>query len=215
VCPGLLNPDSVVYSFGVGRDLSFDLDVIERHGATVHAFDPTPASVAWVAEHALPSQLIFHPVGIADFDGEQRFHGPRRSGSAHFTPVTRYRRGPAQTIAAPVKRLSTILHELGHEQVDLLKLDIEGGEYSVLADILNARVRISQLLVEFHHAYSTIPLSRTLDTIAAQQRAGFRICAISDRTYEYTFVHESALAGSTLAGQGRRQRGLDATSGVR
>lgn len=47
-CPADIQPNSVIYSFGTGRDLSFDLALIDRHGARVHAFDPTPASVQWV-----------------------------------------------------------------------------------------------------------------------------------------------------------------------
>ena len=30
----------MVYSFGVGQDISWDLAMIERFGVTVHAFDP-------------------------------------------------------------------------------------------------------------------------------------------------------------------------------
>ncbi len=40
-----IDQDSVVYSFGVGEDVSFDLDLISRCGCTIHAFDPTPKAV--------------------------------------------------------------------------------------------------------------------------------------------------------------------------
>jgi len=33
---------AVVYSLGIGEDISFDLALIEKYGARVHAFDPTP-----------------------------------------------------------------------------------------------------------------------------------------------------------------------------
>ena len=36
-----LDARSVVYSFGVGEDVSFDLGLIERYGCMVHTFDPT------------------------------------------------------------------------------------------------------------------------------------------------------------------------------
>jgi hypothetical protein len=48
VCTDRLGPDSIVYSFGLGEDISFDLELIERTGATVYGFDPTPRSIAWV-----------------------------------------------------------------------------------------------------------------------------------------------------------------------
>lgn len=48
--------NSVVYTFGIGEDLSFSEAVIKK-GGTVYAFDPTPKSIAYV-EH---SNLFFHP----------------------------------------------------------------------------------------------------------------------------------------------------------
>ena len=41
-----------------------------------------------------------------------------------------------ETVAVPVSRLSTIMSELGHERLDVLKMDIEGAEYAVLDDML-------------------------------------------------------------------------------
>ena len=46
VLPDELGSDSIVYSFGVGEDVTFDLALIDRYGMTVHAFDPTPKSIA-------------------------------------------------------------------------------------------------------------------------------------------------------------------------
>jgi hypothetical protein len=43
-----INDDSVIYSFGVGEDISFDLELIQNYGVVVHAFDPTPKSIQWV-----------------------------------------------------------------------------------------------------------------------------------------------------------------------
>src|SRR5512140_3346052 len=76
VCPDLLHRESIIYSFGVGEDISFDLGIIQRFGATVHAFDPTPRSIEWVKRQQLPPQFILHPYGIASYDGEATFHPP-------------------------------------------------------------------------------------------------------------------------------------------
>ncbi|MEM7012196.1 MAG: hypothetical protein AAF585_11995 [Verrucomicrobiota bacterium] len=47
-CLDDLNEQSVVYSFGVGYDISFDLDLIEQKGCEIHAFVPTPAVREWL-----------------------------------------------------------------------------------------------------------------------------------------------------------------------
>ena len=43
----MIGPDWLVYDFGVGDDISFDIALVEGHGCTIHAFDPTPESVAY------------------------------------------------------------------------------------------------------------------------------------------------------------------------
>ncbi len=194
--PEPLGPQSVVYSVGVGRDLSFDRAVVERFGCRVHAFDPTPRSVEWVATQPLPPRLRFHALGLAARDGELRFHAPRRERSAHYTPVARYRdAGADATVACPVRRLETLMHELGHDRLDLLKLDIEGGEYDVLDDLLSGPTRPTQLLVEFHHMYATIPYQRTRDTARRLLAAGYGLLHVSERTYEMSFVHRPGVGG--------------------
>src|SRR5262245_971419 len=56
---------SIVYSFGVGDNVAWDREMIRSFGCTVQAFDPTPASVAWVARQSLPREFVFHDCGIA------------------------------------------------------------------------------------------------------------------------------------------------------
>lgn len=60
-----LTSGSVVYSFGVGTDISFDLAMIKQYHLTIHAFDPTPKSIQWVKDQNIPPEFIFHPFGLA------------------------------------------------------------------------------------------------------------------------------------------------------
>ncbi len=188
-CPDSIHPDAVVYSFGIGRDLSFDLALMERHAACVHAFDPTPASVQWVRRQTLPPAFSLHEIGLAAFDGTLDFCPPRKASSAHFTPVQRYRFGSTARFKAPVQKLTTIMRALGHTRIDLLKIDIEGGEYDVIDNIVSETPCIGQLLVEFHHNYPTIPFGRTVDAVRALRQVGFKVFAISERTYEMSLIN--------------------------
>lgn len=40
-----LRDDSIVYNFGVGEDISFDVALVENFGCKVHLFDPTPRAI--------------------------------------------------------------------------------------------------------------------------------------------------------------------------
>jgi len=190
VCPDGLGPDSVVYSFGVGDNLAWDRAMARRFGVAVHAFDPTPASVAWVAAQALPPEIRFHPVGLAGHDGTVALHLPPRGSRFNF------RAGPGRPDAAaidvPVARLTTLMARLGHGRIDVLKLDVEGGEYAALDDLLASGVRPGQVLVEFHHHFAGFGIGHTERAVRALRAAGYRAFHRSKRGLEFSFLHASA-----------------------
>ena len=187
VCPDGLGPSSIVYSIGVGEEISFDLEVIRRFGACVYAFDPTPRSINWLAKQSLPANFSFHPYGIADFDGHARFLPP--VDPAHVSHTLVARQSPWPAIEVPVRRLSSIMRDLGHDRIDLLKMDIEGAEYAVLKDLLASRIPVQQLLVEFHHRWPEIGVERTRQAIRDLNSAGYRIFDVSPSGEEYGFLH--------------------------
>jgi len=186
VCPNGLSPSSVVYSFGVGEDVSFDLELSRRFGLCVNAFDPTPRSVEWVSRQALPENFVFHAYGVADFDGLTKFHPPVNPTHVSHTLLSRETPWPA--IEVPVHRLATIVKRLGHERIDLLKMDIEGAEYSVLNDLLSSRIVVNQLLVEFHHRWPEVGPKKTKQAIRELNSAGYRIFHVSTGGEEYSFL---------------------------
>ena len=55
-----LSQNSVVYSFGVGEDASFDIDLIKEFGLKVFAFDPTPKSIKWVKDQIYLSYCFLY-----------------------------------------------------------------------------------------------------------------------------------------------------------
>jgi FkbM family methyltransferase len=185
VCPEGLSAESVVYSAGVGEEISFDPGLIERFGMRVHAFDPTPRSIAWVRKQALPEAFVFHPHGIAERDGRCRFNAPENPLHVSHTLLQRAGLGPA--VDLPVHRLATILRMLGHAQIDLLKMDIEGAEYGVLADLVAGPIPVRQLLVEFHHRWPEVGIAKTKHAIGMLQDAGYRVFSVSPSGEEYGF----------------------------
>jgi FkbM family methyltransferase len=185
VCPRDLSASSIVYSFGVGEDISFDLALIERYGLRVDAFDPTARSIEWLRNQTVPREFSFHAYGIADFDGNCLFLPPENPAHVSHTIVARESSRPA--IEVPVHRLGTVMKILGHQQISLLKMDIEGAEYGVVADMLACGIPVKQLLVEFHHRWPHIGVEKTKQAIRALNEAGYRIFSVSPSGEEYSF----------------------------
>jgi FkbM family methyltransferase len=185
VCPHRLSASSIVYSFGVGEDISFDLALIQSFGLQVHAFDPTPRCIEWLQNQTAPPEFVFHEYGVAGFDGCCEFLPPENPAHVSHTIVKRESSRPA--IEVPVYRLGTVMKMLGHGHIDVLKMDIEGAEYGVLADMLAHGIEVKQLLVEFHHRWPHIGVEKTKQAICALNVAGYRIFSVSPSGEEYSF----------------------------
>jgi FkbM family methyltransferase len=187
-----LSADSIVYSAGVGDDISFDLALIERYGLTIHAIDPTPAAIEWLAHQHPPKTFILHPYALGGRDATTRFFANKNPDwISHSMLQTSHT--VAEAIEVPLRRLATLMRELGHDRIDLLKLDIEGAEYEVIDDLLASRIPIGQLLVEFHHRFEGIGPDRTRRAVRALNEAGFRSFHVSAIGEEYSFIRDGSV----------------------
>ncbi len=192
LCGENLSPSSVVYSVGVGYDISFDLDVINRFGCQLHAFDPTERSKVWLSKKdELPSQFLHHDFGLAHYSGTANFKLPKNHSVSFTMSGEVY--PEAEEIdnghQAEVKTLDDIMTLLGHDEIDLLKIDIEGAEYDIIGDLVKNAPRIKQLLIEFHDRLIGDSESRpSRSSISKLQQVGFRVFNVSRRGYEYSLL---------------------------
>lgn len=192
VRPELITKDSIVYSLGIGEDISFDLAMIKRFGVNVFAFDPTPKALNWVKAQKLPEEFHFFEYGITDYDGTAKFYPPKNSGGVSYSifekPID-----PRRVIIAKVHRLNFFLNMLGHEKIDVLKMDVEGAEYGIIQDLLASNIRIQQIVLEFHHPLKNFSIYDTNAAIRSLMGGGFKIFYISANGTVYSFIHESNL----------------------
>jgi FkbM family methyltransferase len=178
---------SVIYSFGIGTDASFDTEIINHFNVTIHAFDPTPKSIEWFKKQHFPQNLILHEYGLADFDGDIRFNPPENPDHVSHTILDR-QETKDRAIMVKVKNIATIMKELGHEKLDVLKMDIEGAEYQVIEDLVFSRIYPTQILVEFHHRFPNVGLRKTKKAMKTLNRIGYRLFSVSSSKEEFCFI---------------------------
>lgn len=190
VCHERVPRGARVFGLGVGNNVDFELGMIRDHGALVDTFDPTPYSNEWLASQPLPPGFHHHPWAVVAEDGPVHLEQRRaaRAGSAPMLSVVPARDGGAGTIRVEGLRLATIARRLGCGVPALLRMDIEGAEYGVLADMLATDFLPRQLLVEFHHRFPEVGLGATRRAVAGLRAAGYRIAAVSDTGREVTFL---------------------------
>jgi FkbM family methyltransferase len=119
--------------------------------ARVLAFEPAEPShralVANVETNGL-SGVEVHHAALGRENASVRFYEDP-DDPATFRMSTRRERIRGRETTVPQRRLSEFLHE----DVDLLKLDVEGAEGDVLDELIESGsiTRIGQLVVEYHH----------------------------------------------------------------
>jgi FkbM family methyltransferase len=188
LCSDRLGPESVVYSAGLGTDISFDISLIQKWGLTVHGFDPTPRSAAWLRAQALPPKFKFHEIGLGAQDRVARFASPLTPRDASYSMIRQSTRSPA--VECPVRRINSLMGMLGHSRIDILKMDIEGAEYEVIEDIASTRPDIGQILVEFHARFLPDGFRMTNRAISLLIGLGYKPFWTSWKGVEYGFLRE-------------------------
>lgn len=119
-------------------------------GARVMAFEPGPDSFEMLQRNVTANHLPgveLHQAAVGDAEGSIDFFRATAPGSV--TSSTRVQRtGGVKTTVKQV-RLSSLIDR----DVDFLKMDIEGGEWAVMNDLVASGTlrRIQQMAIEYHH----------------------------------------------------------------
>ena len=123
-----LRKNCIVYSFGSNGDDQFEIDILKKTSCEVFTFDPT---LSVEKERMLSTNVRknFHAIGLANYDGLMEIGGMERK----------------------VLSLKTIMKDLNHMRIDILKIDIEGAEYDIFDGLnFSGFPDIGQILVEVH-----------------------------------------------------------------
>jgi len=179
ISPERMPKEPLVYSLGLSENLSFDLRMIQKFGAKVHGFDPTIESQRFIAKSHLPIDFHYHPLAVAGHDGQLDLYERKGKGG---------RKKGACFLRASCKKISSLVRELGHSQLDILKIDVEGSEYPILEDVCLKGIPVSQIAVEFHHRFEEVGLAATLRAHQMLLKSGYQLAHISDWAEEFLYI---------------------------
>lgn len=136
VCTDNINKENcVIYSLGSRLDFSFEIASIKELGCELHTFDCT---VGEVKGSDIPDGVHFYPWCV----GGKSERKVISSDLGHTGEMGQY---------YPIHE---IMRKLGHERIDILKMDIERHELAVIRN-LKRRSAPSQVVFEthLHNAY--------------------------------------------------------------
>ncbi|SDZ88943.1 FkbM family methyltransferase [Selenomonas ruminantium] len=188
----------VIYSFGVGEDLSFSQEMLREYDVDIFAFDPTPKAVDYSKSHEIYSDERFHfySVGLSDKDEFTKFYLP--CNKDYVSGSSCMRKGlSSEYITVEMKCLDTLVKELGHSHINILKMDIEGSEFKFVEGLRDKctlkKLQIDQICLEVHNRFikdGNLKLKQ-MDEILHDM--GFKLVSMSSRVEELTYVSEKLL----------------------
>ena len=169
-----LNEKSIVYSGGVGEDISFDLKLSDKYNCNIFLIDPTKKSI----KHFDNVQKYYNTYGYIFMENIQPDYIKHISNlKPNFDKFTYLNKGlhnkrgtlkfykqsnpsyVSQSLVpnmfgneydiVEVDTIKNIMTKFGHTKIDLLKLDIEGSEIHVLEQMLDDKIFPKYLCIEF------------------------------------------------------------------
>jgi FkbM family methyltransferase len=174
-----LNSQSVVVDIGTGEDAEFSKVLIKKYGLTSYGFDPTHKHRSSLDSVVKDTNGLFHyyELAISDANGERVFFESRdnRSGSFYSDHVN-IKNDNIISYKVKTVSLEEIFHIINSDSIDVLKIDVEGEEYSILSSMSLALLkRINQIVVEFHHEnIDRFKIENTSSIIKRLESAGFK-----------------------------------------
>lgn len=179
-----LSPEAEVWDVG-GYVGDWAAEISARYGCKIHVFEPVEDFIRALEDRFSANPHIqIHPYGLSAMDKEVEFSAMAESSTILKTKQA-YEWQNKETIIANLRSFSRTAAELQTREIDLIKINIEGGEYELLEEILaNGWVyKISNLQIQFHDFF---PDARERME-AIQEKLSFT----HELTYQYPFVWEN------------------------
>jgi len=199
ICLDVLPQEPVVYSIGIGCDVSFDIAMARNYNAHARCLDPTVSAQrfdvcsrqAGPLEASVRNRLTFIQMGLGPTDGNIPFYKSfnPKIASLISTPARGYNRTPHMVV--PVKPIRNIMANIGDASIDILKVDCEGCEfltftYEMMVGVLGDHTTApSQIAIEFHDRI--FPKASRASVIDVLKTFGYTI-AHSSKTDEVLFA---------------------------
>lgn len=183
-----LDENSVVLDLGAYKG-DFAYAINEKYGCTVYCFEPHPRFFETCVDRFLSNtKVIPLNYGLSDSNGDFIL-SDSADGSSFLNPNKSNKEG----IECEVREILSALKKLEISEIDLMKINIEGGEYPLLLHMASqsALSLVDKFQIQFHTFIDDAESMRDEITAAFSET--------HERTWCYTFVWENWKRRSSVA----------------
>ena len=168
-----LNENSIIYSGGVGEDISFDIKIQEKYKCNIFLIDPTEKALIHFNEvqeyykngkqflgniqkdyiqsiqNNKPdfSKFYYFYIGLWNCHDKLKFY--KQNNTDYVSQSLIENMFTQEYDEVNVTTIKALMEEKKHKTIDLLKLDIEGAEIEVIQQMLDDEIFPKYILIEF------------------------------------------------------------------
>lgn len=174
-----LNSESLVLDLG-GYQGQWASDIFSKYECKVVVFEPYQKYAKEISHRFEKNgSIVVHTLGLSDKDAVMDIAIDEESTSMFKTSNAN------NTAEISLSHAQTFLHEHGYAKIDLMKINIEGGEYDLLDHLIETNLvkDIGNLQIQFH---DFVPKAE--QRMKAIQQA---LVKTHKLTYQYPFLWEN------------------------
>ena len=206
---GLLHQDAIYYSVGAGEDISLDVEIANRYNPFIYILDPTERAekhFEQVKNDALKGiktplyknyiyptttqtfqKTAFRKIGLWIRRDILKFFVPAKQ--EHVSHSLANLQQTEKYVEVPVCSLEELMQEFGHQEIDMLKMDIEGSEFEVIENIVNKKIPVKYICLEYHRLGEK-PIERIQASIDSLINKGYICISANKRTLVFAFLRK-------------------------
>lgn len=174
-----LNSDSIVFDIG-GYHGDFAAAIYDKYKCNIYIFEPVPEFFKICSERFADNMKIrCLNFGLSNHDGFMNI-GLAENASSFSSPHVQ---GPA--LKVELRSAATYIHTLNINQIDLMKINIEGGEFEVIPSVIASGhiAKIKNLQIQFHNFIGNAEKKRNI--------IRNNLASTHDEMWNYEFIWES------------------------
>jgi len=191
-----LNRRGKVVDLGMNKG-EFARTINSRYGCSVAGVEANPDLAANIAD--LGGGITCKNAAIAAHDGSVKFSINRENSEAS-TIVSDSTPLAESVVVVPSISLSTFFREIDAEQIDLLKIDVEGAELDIIETTPEDIFRqCSQISIEFHSFLYPLHSERVEKAITLLTGLGFYCIDFSISRHDVLFLNRRVIDVSAAA----------------
>lgn len=215
-----------VLSFGVGGDCKFEKLILQENmKLKVRLFDPTPFTrnnIRWIKNKSARGQindlmrnefiskhLKFKPIAYGATNGTMNFYyDPRKEPDNERKKIEHYKQSfslikeneHCESVPVQVNNLQGIMADVNLEKVDIIKADIEGLWPEMCNEIIDNKINIKMLAIEFELIFDELNTALTKATSIIEKFNDYGYTPVINRRrdklmLELLFIRKDYYAG--------------------